>query len=101
VTIEQFDRAVKVPDLHEADRKWFPKWIRGYTLFHKLPPFDPLTLDQDRVIGYLRHLRDIGTPAWQRREVAGNMQANWICDTLRGRKPCCLLSGGGASLPLR
>jgi hypothetical protein len=40
----------------EQDKKWFPKWLKGYVRFHGWAADLDKNLDMDpgRVIGYLR-----------------------------------------------
>jgi hypothetical protein len=74
MSIERFCMQIRVATLSEADRQWFPRWIRRYAEeFHATAGDVPVT--QPQVIRFLRTLRDNGTPAWQRLQATRAIEA--------------------------
>jgi integron integrase len=71
MTLESFHRCVALKSLNEWDRKWLPKWLAGYAKFHGFHGADtPIAVDEARVIGFLRSLRDRNVEAWRRLQAA-------------------------------
>ena len=63
---QEFERAVKTQRLSKASQVWFPRWVGRYAAFVRSRGDSPLPVDQERVIRFLRMLRDKAVPAWQR-----------------------------------
>lgn len=74
MSIEGFCTQVRVAKLSEADRQWFPRWIRRYAEEFRATVGD-LPVTQPNVIRFLRTLRDNGTPAWQRLQATRAIEA--------------------------
>ncbi len=67
-------RLARVSQLTSAEKQWFPKWLDGYARFGKLNMEQPIRLDQETVIGFLRSLRDNRVPAWRRLQAARSLE---------------------------
>jgi integron integrase len=74
MSIERFCGQIRAAKLNEADRQWFPRWIRRYAEEFPGSPGD-LPVTQPQVIRFLRTLRDNGTPAWQRLQATRAIEA--------------------------
>ncbi len=59
------DRARQVIG-HEQDRIWFPRQVGAFARFLDLDDSQPIPIEEESVIRYLRSLLDAGRPAWQR-----------------------------------
>lgn len=75
MSLSEFQR--RVPSLHVsgADRTWFPKWLAGYADYVRTASDQPLAVDHERVVGFLRSLRDNRIPAWRRLQAARAIEA--------------------------
>ena len=62
----QFELAVKSARLAPASQTWFPRWLSRYASFLQAPHDGALPVDRERVIGFLRMLRDRTVSVWQR-----------------------------------
>jgi len=65
MSVARFRRDVASAPLAPADKEWFPRWIQRFAESLENPPGN-LAVTEPGVIGFLRSLRDNGTPAWQR-----------------------------------
>ena len=63
---ERFEQAVKMERLSKNAKIWFPRWLGRYASFAKCSGEATIPVDRERVIRFLRKLRDKGVPAWQR-----------------------------------
>jgi hypothetical protein len=52
------------------DAKYMPQWLREYAALGPVPVDGNLAIDEDRVLRFLRSLRDRHVPAWQRLQAA-------------------------------
>ena len=75
MSLARFNRKLKLIDVRDADRKWFPKWIDGYVRFHRLDPDRQLEVSESMVIQFLQSLRDNRYPAWRREQAARAIEA--------------------------
>ena len=58
-------------NLKDGDRVWLPKWLADYAKFHALNDSDKnIEVTEERVLAYLRSLRDTNVPAWRRLQAA-------------------------------
>lgn len=74
MSIERFNARIRTARLSEADRQWFPRWIRRYAEEFRVTRGD-LPVTEPQVIKFLRTLRDNGTPAWQRLQATRAIEA--------------------------
>jgi integron integrase len=74
MSVERYCTRVRDSSLTPADRQWFPAWIRRYAEATKTT-HGPLTVTREGVIGFLKMLRDGGTPAWQRLQATRAIEA--------------------------
>ena len=74
MSILKYQRCLAIKKLSDKERYWFPKWLKGYVQFHKLPADSDFPVSIERVVQYLRSLRDSGVPAWQRLQAARAIQ---------------------------
>jgi integrase len=74
MSIERFNARIRTARLSEADRQWFPRWIRRYAEEFRVARGD-LPVTEPQVIKFLRTLRDSGTPAWQRLQATRAIEA--------------------------
>ena len=49
-----------------SGQDWNAFWVARYRRFLKIPNTKQFPTDRDTVIGFLRSLKDLGKPAWQR-----------------------------------
>ncbi len=75
MSLARFKRKLKLVDVHDADRQWFPKWIDGYVRFHSLDPDRQMEVTESMVIQFLQSLRDNRYPAWRRGQAARAIEA--------------------------
>ena len=75
MSLDEFKRRVVHLRCSEADRTWFPKWLEGYAQHHRADSREPLAFDTERVIGFLRALRDNRVAAWRRLQAARAIEA--------------------------
>jgi integron integrase len=74
MSVEQFCCRVRDGSLSPVDQQWFPAWIRRYAEATNTT-HGPLPVSREGVIGFLRMLRDRGTPAWQRLQATRAIEA--------------------------
>ena len=74
MSIEQFSARLGAAELSEADRLWFPRWIRRYASSCGVAAGD-VAVSERGVIAFLRSLREHGTPAWQRLQAVKAVEA--------------------------
>ena len=72
--VARFRARVAGAKLNEADKKWFPRWIRSYASSLKITEGDLRVTEAD-VIAFSRSLRDNKTPAWQRLQAVRAVEA--------------------------
>jgi len=70
MSLSVFNRRIKVVQLSDADREWFPRWIDGYQKHFRLNDSDIIALNDSDVIRFLQSLRDNRYPAWRRLQAA-------------------------------
>ena len=70
MSIKDFQRAVKLIEIREQDREWFPKWLRAFAKLTQPNNGGNLELSESLTLKFLRSLRDQGTPAWKRLQAA-------------------------------
>ena len=63
---ERFEQAVKMERLSRNAKAWFPRWLGRYAALANCSGEATIPVDRERVIRFLRMLRDKGVPAWQR-----------------------------------
>jgi hypothetical protein len=66
MSLDAFRQLLGDCEISDSGRQWFPIWVERYAAFMKTPPRKNLSVDRDRVIEFLRSLRDAGVPAEQR-----------------------------------
>jgi hypothetical protein len=59
-------RATGKTQVATNDAKYMPRWLREYAALGPFPEEGNLAIDEDRVLRFLRALRDRHVPAWQR-----------------------------------
>ncbi|TWT93494.1 integron integrase [Neorhodopirellula pilleata] len=64
--IDEFIRRMGSYPVGEADRQWFPIWIRRYREFGGFAPDVKFEVDRGKTIDFCRALRRNETDAWQR-----------------------------------
>ncbi len=65
MSVQKFCGLLAGAKLNEADRKWFPRWIRSYASSLKISKGELRVTEAD-VIDFSKSLRDTKTPAWLR-----------------------------------
>ena len=75
MSLPDFQRRLGYLNLTESEQVWFPKWVDGYAQHCRADPSQRLPVDQERVIGFLRSLRDNHVPAWRRLQAARALDA--------------------------
>lgn len=61
-----FELLVLGEGVGKNDRKWFPKWLRRYTMNFRSGLVDNLPVNRNSVINFSKSLLKNGAPAWQR-----------------------------------
>jgi len=74
VSVQKFCGLLAGAKLNEADRKWFPRWIRSYASSLKISKGELRVTEAD-VIDFSKSLRDTKTPAWQRLQAVRAIEA--------------------------
>jgi len=75
MTLAAYKRRIRVVDLKDNDRTWFPRWLDGYLRHHRLEPDCTIKLTEPMVISFLRSLRDHRYAAWQRGQAARALES--------------------------
>ena len=57
MSLAEFLRRLDLAQLSDNDRKWFPKWLAGYTQHHRLSD-QHIPIEESLVLSFLRSLRD-------------------------------------------
>lgn len=71
MSIPKFCAKIGSAQLGVSDKKWMPRWLAEFRSFYR--PQDEncdFELTTERVLEFLRSLRDRGIPAWQRLQAA-------------------------------
>ncbi len=69
VTVELFRDRLGRSQVHPNDRRWMPMWVAEYAS-QQPSEAERLEVSDERVLCFLRSLRDRGVPAWQRLQAA-------------------------------
>jgi len=69
MSTELFRQRLARAEVHPNDRKWMPRWLDEYAS-QQPAGTSRLEVTSDRVLHFLRSLRDRGAPAWQRLQAA-------------------------------
>lgn len=70
MSLPDFESRIAKFPIRSTDKTWFPRWLKRYATFlstdlnQKIDGNIPVS--QDRVLKFLRSIRDSGTPAWRR-----------------------------------
>ena len=75
MSLAEFQQKIARLGLSKQDGEWFPKWLSGYAQHLEVDPESRLPIEQERVIGFLRALRDREVPAWRRQQAARALEA--------------------------
>ena len=70
MSAREFSVAVRNSQLHKNETEWFPRWIMRYAAEFEKSPEEQLPVTEEKVIKFLRTLRDNQVPAWQRLQAA-------------------------------
>ena len=70
MSVEIFGARCSRAELSRADRRYFVIWVERFAAFLGVDREAMLDVDEASVLGFLRRLRDGGTPAWQRLQAA-------------------------------
>ena len=70
MSVEAFAKLLTNCDVSPLSLKWFPVWVERYAGYLGQPQTTRLDVNYDLVVGYLRSLRDLQVPAWQRLQAA-------------------------------
>lgn len=68
--IVEFAKTVQHANLSNADQEWFPKILTKFAAFTRQNPDQTLDSSTEKVIAFLRSMRDAQKPAWQRLQAA-------------------------------
>jgi len=60
---------LKSVQLRANDRIWYGRWVDEYRRFCRVTPNDPIRINRDWVIGFLRKQKAKGRQAWQRLQI--------------------------------
>jgi integrase len=74
MSVARFGALVAGTKLNDADKKWFPRWLRSYASSLKITEGD-IRVTEAEVIAFSRSLRDSKTPAWQRLQAVRAIEA--------------------------
>lgn len=70
MSVSRFKRRLQRFAIRKADQDWFPRWLDGYCRHHHFDPDSQMEISEDRVVNFLKSLRDNRFPAWQRLQAA-------------------------------
>lgn len=70
MSLSEFLQRIDRTDLPKNEKQWFPKWLAGYASHHQLNDVEPIPLESDLVLSFLRSFRDTRHPAWRRLQAA-------------------------------
>ena len=69
MTVEHFRDRLERSQAHPNDRRWMPMWLGEYAA-QQPNVGERLEVSEERVLRFLRSLRDRGVPPWQRLQAA-------------------------------
>ena len=72
--VSHFELALVKARYSNNDVVWMPKFWLPFVEFHSLNPENP-EFDRDHVVRFSKSLRDVGVPAWQRRQTVRAVDA--------------------------
>ncbi|QDS95123.1 hypothetical protein FF011L_39100 [Roseimaritima multifibrata] len=64
MSVSRFKRRLQRLAIRKADLDWFPRWLDGYCRHHHFDPDSQMEISEDRVVNFLKSLRDNRFPAW-------------------------------------
>lgn len=70
MSIESFKTFAERRRVRQPDAKWSALWMSRMFEFWSLPPDATATVTSERLIGFLKAMRDRGVPTWQRHQAA-------------------------------
>ncbi|MHC4879467.1 MAG: integron integrase [Planctomycetota bacterium] len=73
--------AVRRGRLSDADRQWFPRWLRQFARFHSAERDAVIAVSRDLAIAYLQSIKSQGRAAWQREQCVRALQFYCRCVT--------------------
>ena len=68
MSLQQFNKLVRLASFGKADQQWFPKWIRRYAEFAGHDGRSTIPLTRDLAMRFCRELLASQVPAWQRKQ---------------------------------
>ena len=79
MNVQEYEVKLRAANYGQADREWFPKWLKRYHSFRKCTTKtasdNELTVSRDSVIAFSKSLVKSGTPAWQRLQAVRAVEA--------------------------
>ncbi len=70
MSLDRFRQYLQKLNPTAPDAKWSEIWLRRFFEFWKTPHNENLSIDAQRLIAFLQHVKARGTPAWQRHQAA-------------------------------
>ncbi len=70
MSIHAFAEVARRQSFRDPDPQWSVTWMRRIYEYFSTPTYESLEFSTVQLISFLRHLRDTGIPAWQRRQAA-------------------------------
>ena len=66
MSVEEFRRRIARSGVQKSDGKWLTIWIEKYAQFHHVDVDQPLDVNAELAIAFLKSMKSRSTPAWQR-----------------------------------
>lgn len=78
MSLAAFEQQMRCMRPKWPDSTWSVRWMKRLFEFFECKPQLELSLDVERLIVFLKHLKSSGTPAWQRHQAAIVTQRYWV-----------------------
>jgi len=70
MSVSKVAKALRASRLRRNDRTWFERWISWYAGYCGAKYEQPIPVERDLVIGFLRKQKGMGKATWQRLQAA-------------------------------
>lgn len=74
MSLQRFRVGVRNARLGESESTWFLRWVQQFAKHCGVPDSRTIPVDADRVIEFLKGLKALGTPAWQRQQAVRGIE---------------------------
>ena len=88
MSLRRFEHVVKKADLKNADRIWYPRWLKDYAVScGRREDDEAIVVDREMVVRFLQGIKSRGLAAWQRLQAVRAIEL-YRNEVLRTSEPC-------------